>query len=303
MNSETVPCPICNSPAQPGTDWAIKSFSCPRCGNYEYDATIGWLDIKTPEHMVRLSGWVRDQNAAGVIPRITPENSKRVSAMSVPRYRERAARALGIIARKFGSLEVPTIYGPLINDLELQGVTYSIDAADADRLLHVLAYDGLITNVQNIGFKLTAQGMLAAEEMSHGQPASAQGFVAMSFAEALNDAWTNGFDPGIRSAGYLPFRIDAKEYVGGISDEIMSEIRRSRFVVADYTGQVNGVYFEAGFALGLGLTVIPTCRKDEIGKLHFDIKHLNTLLWQSPNELVDALAKRIRAVAGAGPNL
>ena len=33
----------------------------------------------------------------------------------------------------------------------------------------------------------------------------------------------------------------------------MAEIRRSRFVVADYTGQVNGVYFEAGFALGLGL--------------------------------------------------
>jgi len=49
-------------------------------------------------------------------------------------------------------------------------------------------------------------------------------------------------------------------------------------VVADYTGQVNGVYFEAGFALGLGLKVVPTCREDEISKLHFNIKDLNTLL-------------------------
>src|SRR6266487_3671968 len=61
--------------------------------------------------------------------------------------------------------------------------------------------------------------------------------------------------------------------------------------------------FEAGFALGLGLIVIPTCRRNDVGKLHFDIKHLNTLLWASPKELADGLAKRIRAVVGGGPHL
>ena len=81
----------------------------------------------------------------------------------------------------------------------------------------------------------------------------------------------------------------------------MAEIRRSRFVVADYTGQVNGVYFEAGFALGLGLRVIPTCRADEVPNLHFDIKHLNTLLWSPLAELADGLNRRIRAVIGVGP--
>jgi hypothetical protein len=62
------------------------------------------------------------------------------------------------------------------------------------------------------------------------------------------------------------------------------------------------VYFEAGFAFGLGLMVIPTCREDEMGKLHFDIKHLNTLPWKKPAELADGLDKRIRAVVGAGPD-
>ena len=81
----------------------------------------------------------------------------------------------------------------------------------------------------------------------------------------------------------------------------MAEIRRSRFVVADYTGQRNNVYFEAGFALGLGLTVIQTCRADEAADLHFDIRHLNTLAWKSPAELAEGLDKRIRAVIGAGP--
>ena len=45
-------------------------------------------------------------------------------------------------------------------------------------------------------------------------------------------------------------RIDAKEYAGGVMDEIISEIRRARFVIADCTQQRNGVYFEAGFAIG-----------------------------------------------------
>jgi nucleoside 2-deoxyribosyltransferase len=138
--------------------------------------------------------------------------------------------------------------------------------------------------------------------MSAPSSVSARGFVAMDFAEDMRDAWTNGFDPGIRAAGFHPMRIDAKDYVGGITDEIMSEIRQSRFVVADYTGQKSGVYFEAGFALGLGITVIPTCHADEIKKLHFDIRHLNTLPWTTPTELADSLAKRIRAVVGAGPN-
>ena len=73
--------------------------------------------------------------------------------------------------------------------------------------------------------------------------------------------------------------------------------------VADYTEQVNGVYFEAGFALGLGFLVIPTCRENQIGKLHFDIRHLNTLPWKTPEDLSANLTKRILAVVGVGPNI
>ena len=62
------------------------------------------------------------------------------------------------------------------------------------------------------------------------------------------------------------------------------------------------MYFEAGFALGLGLTVIPTCRANDVDELGFDIKHLNTLLWNTPAELAEGLNRRIRAVIGTGPD-
>ena len=123
----------------------------------------------------------------------------------------------------------------------------------------------------------------------------------MWFDETTRDAYANGFEPAIRDAGYDPLRIDRVEHVGKIDDEIIAQIRRSRFVVADFTGHRGGVYFEAGFALGLDLPVFWTCRKDEIGGLHFDIRQFNCIDWADSNELADRLQKRIEAVIGAGP--
>jgi pyruvate/2-oxoglutarate/acetoin dehydrogenase E1 component len=74
----------------------------------------------------------------------------------------------------------------------------------------------------------------------------------MWFDPSIDDAWTNGFHPGIAAAGYRPVRIDVEKYVSGIADQILTEIRRARFVVADYTGQRQGAYFEASFAEGPG---------------------------------------------------
>jgi hypothetical protein len=73
--------------------------------------------------------------------------------------------------------------------------------------------------------------------------------------------------------------------------------------VADFTGHRAGVYFEAGFALGLNLPVFWTCRKDNLTDLHFDIRQFNCIDWNDPGELAHRLQKRIEAVIGAGPRM
>jgi hypothetical protein len=169
-------------------------------------------------------------------------------------------------------------------------------------LLQLLEHEKLVLlRINPEGLTLTVLGIMAVEKMAATGGEFTQGFVAMSFNPEFENVWTDGFEPAIRAAGYRPFRIDRKDYIGGITDEIIFEIRRSRFVVADYTEQVKGVYFEAGFGLGLGLPVIPTCRADEIDKLHFDIRHLNTLPWNGPDDLSTSLGRRIVAILGAGP--
>ena len=123
----------------------------------------------------------------------------------------------------------------------------------------------------------------------------------MWFNDQTQEAYEKGIAPAVIGAGYSPLRIDKKEHVNKIDDEIVAEIRRSRFLVADFTCEPEksrgGVYFEAGFALGIGLPVIFTCRKDELGKdkTHFDIEHFNHVVWNAENELSRKLELRIRA--------
>ena len=90
-------------------------------------------------------------------------------------------------------------------------------------------------------------------------------------------------------------RIDLEEHNEKICDRIISEIRRSGLVVADFTGQRGGVYFESGYAMGLGIPVIRTCRKDFMETLHFDTRQYNHVSWESPEELKGKLINRIRA--------
>jgi nucleoside 2-deoxyribosyltransferase len=72
-------------------------------------------------------------------------------------------------------------------------------------------------------------------------------------------------------------------------------------VVADFTGQRGGVYYEAGYAAGRGIPVVWSCRKDQIKDLHFDIRQYNCIDWETPAELARRLESRITAVIGDGP--
>jgi hypothetical protein len=300
--AEHAPCAICGSQAEHIPDQWFPGWRCPRCGEFDYDRSLGWHKVTSPDEVVRLSGWVREQNAAGLIPvRIKPETSRRVAQMRMPRLRDRASRVLAALARDYWRPGAWFAPDTVAQNLELQGVSYSRNEHEIALLLNVLEGEGFLRGKGAVA-AVSVKGMLAAEELGTSKSSSAQGFVAMSFDASLRDAWVNGFHPGVHAAGFRPLRLDNEHYVGGITDEIMAQIKRSRFVVADYTSQRNSVYFEAGFALGLGLIVIPTCRADEISALHFDIKHLNTLPWNTPAELADGLNRRIRAVIGAGPD-
>jgi nucleoside 2-deoxyribosyltransferase len=90
-------------------------------------------------------------------------------------------------------------------------------------------------------------------------------------------------------------RIDRKEHNNQITDEIIAAIRDAEFVIADFTGNRGGVYYEAGFARGLGRPVIHCCRDTDFDDRHFDTKLINHIKWSDPADLREKLANRIKA--------
>lgn len=132
-----------------------------------------------------------------------------------------------------------------------------------------------------------------------------QAFVAMWFDQSMEEPYEMGIEAAVRETGYKPLRIDKKEHVNKIDDEIISEIKRSRFLIADFTSERDcprgGVYFEAGYALALGKPVIWCCRSDLIDNVHFDTRQFNHIVWKKSEDLKQKLKNRIGAIIGDGP--
>jgi len=157
-------------------------------------------------------------------------------------------------------------------------------------------------------FALTPEGWARFEELTRGRSAAENPvFVAMWFGDKdektlMDGVFHKGIVPAVGRAGYLATRVDFEEHNDWIMDRVLGGIRLAPFVIADFTGHRNGVYFEAAFARGLGTPVIHTCRKEDLSKAHFDTLQLNHVLWDTPEELEMKLYHRIVGTIGRGPH-
>ncbi len=266
-----------------------------------------------------------DQRSLGnAIPRVTGTLIEEAKSARELTADERAKRLLGFLAQQttnLGSEVWVAIMEPWYDDTSLatesdvachaMAISESALFQELEYLLEYLGSAGWIelrkSGAGTVGCIVTVDGyrQIAEQEVN---PSSDRVFVAMWFDDSMVDARENGIKPAILNTGYTPRLINEKPDVDKIDDEIIGEIRRSRFLVADFThgdkGARGGVYYEAGFALGLGLTVIRSCRKDVIDRneLHFDVRQHHHIVWETPDELRIGLEARILALVGEGPN-
>jgi nucleoside 2-deoxyribosyltransferase len=122
---------------------------------------------------------------------------------------------------------------------------------------------------------------------------SKQAFIAMWFHESMKYPYSKIAEACERNH-FNPLRIDTKEYNNEISGEILAEIQKSRFLIAEVTGQRPGVYFEAGYALSLGIPVIWCVKKDDLNNVHFDTRQYNHVVWDNEEVLYEKMFNRIK---------
>lgn len=255
----------------------------------------------------RLTTMLVDQRQQGVECPIVTVGTVEVARSKAPLLAQQ--RAIGLL--RFMSGRAETIASFVSFNIQSNDAYAWTESIQWDEIAYLIQYAETMGWVQGNqymggGFqgRLTIHGYdLVAEQRTNVD--SSQAFVAMWFDGSMSEPYDKGIDPAIKEAGFKPLRIDQKEHINKIDDEIIAEIRRSRFVVADFThgkdGARGGVYYEAGFAQGLNLPVIFTCRKDAVDELHFDTNHYNHIVWETPEDLRQQLKNRILAVIGEGP--
>ena len=306
-------CPICKTSVQP-VRASLESYSvpCVRCGHLRMHEDH-WEElhaVRFPGNESRIraniSGWLRERSdqARGPIP-VTPELVKQLATLNMPRIEGRIDRLLKALDARTDFLGQPVIDTHTEWATSWVARTWSLHF---EELLTLLAYSedaGLVKldtlETPSEGVTILPAGWKRIEDTFARNAPTIQVFVAMAFTDDLQEAYDIGIDPAIRATGYSPLRIDRKEHANKIDDEIIGEIRRSRFVVADLTHQRQSVYYEAAFGQALNLPVIWTCHKDDLKNTHFDVRQYNCIDWSTPIELRDRLEKRIAAILGRLP--
>lgn len=148
-------------------------------------------------------------------------------------------------------------------------------------------------------FKFKFQGIQLLASLEENGINSKNCFIAMSFSEKSEIvAIKEAIKSAVNETNYNPIIVNEKHIESDrtINDAIIAEIKRSKFVIADFTEQKSGVYFEAGFALGLKIPVIYCCEEEDFKKnSHFDVNHYPHILYKNPEQLRKGLVDKIRA--------
>jgi hypothetical protein len=336
MNGSELPltnkCYICHAPSFVDSGQISRySVECSRCGNYNISSRAAKIipgRNLTEVQRANISGFVSENQYIF----IKEEDLEFLESLRTPNLPEKAIKLMRRISREF-----PT-FGEefMINYWALPNVLQRIEANAGNEFPADSAFDkqcrdslywlaaawaknhqefvfifqkylhestGLLGGARVNGWNtITPKGWNFLENLTTPSSNSSTAFVAMWFDESVHPAWLHAISPAIDEAGYRPIRIDKVEHNNRIDDEIVAAIRACKFIVADFTGQRGGVYFEAGLAQGLGKQVIWLCRKDELDKVHFDTRQYNFIRWQADNlpQLKADLKNRIEATIGKG---
>jgi len=120
-------------------------------------------------------------------------------------------------------------------------------------------------------------------------------FVAMPFADTMDDVFHYGIQGAVNSAGFLCERADLSTFTGDVMNWVKARISSAQLVVADLSSANPNVYLEVGYTWGCRVPTVLLAK--DSGDLKFDVKGQRCILYKSIKALEDALRKELQGLA------
>jgi nucleoside 2-deoxyribosyltransferase len=271
-------------------------IACRSCGTYFITGSLHASEFPLPDtERYRVSYWGKRRELDGREPPVlTSETFASVVAqLENPRPSSKADLLLGSLSKIF---PVAGQEMPPLDVFREYSLACARDGRELSFFFSALAERNLVHAGVSGKFSITQAGWERVEALSNSPMIAKFAFVAIRFSDDMLPLWKSSFQPAISRAGFDALLSNDPAHNERIDARIITDIKRSRFLIADVTHQSPGVYFEAGYAIGLGRPVIWTCRADR-GKsdMHFDTRQYNHILWANPTELAEQLFLRIGA--------
>lgn len=323
MTSEEKTCVFCDSECELSRNGFNYNYYCQTCGGYSISRTAV-INLKNSDNLRNLKinciyenikatdeglrpYWVysRDSGKPKVDPVVIIKYVSDYEGVQVD-HKGKPENLLKVLSLKLRNCDPFQKFS--VNDRDMHSVKIG-DKSELVKWINVLVKRNYIEvedlfgidrvsepeHLQVIKFNITPDGWEKVSDffsITH----STKAFIALSFNNEERPNIQKSIESACDKTGWEGFTIDQTEYLGGITDEIIGAINQSRFIVADFTKNNAGVYYESGYAAGKNIPVIYTVKESEVGDLHFDTRHINHIVWENYDELEKKLINRINAV-------
>lgn len=110
--------------------------------------------------------------------------------------------------------------------------------------------------------------------------------------EKVRENFEYAIKPSVEKYGYQINPIDDLQFTGSITNQILNEIVRSTFIIADLTDERPNCYYELGYAQALKKQIIILAEEGTFR--HFDISVENWIFWNDFKDLKEKFDSRLK---------
>ncbi len=298
-------CPICHIKSKIENRVDLYSVHCPKCGFFQISGTaFATFGDFNPRQQANISGWIRENQSY----LFSSDDKKMLSDLNTPQIGEKAKKLLVHLSYKYpiAGLEFAFPNFMLTNiteflnskDISLKtgasefldylGYSWSINENELRFIFkkYLLEEKGFISGHPN--YIITPKGWAYLDEIRDINVNADVVFIASKYEENINKYLDKYVVSALEELGYKPKLMRSHPHTNIIDNEMISLIKKSRFVIVDLTENSLGAYYEAGYAQGLGLEVIYTCEKsfrenknnESLKGVHFDTSHYPINDWE-----------------------